>query len=244
MHPDRGVQPRPRPAALHILPHLWFRNTWALGPRAAARSRASRAGAGRARRRQLVDRRLRTRPAAEPAVRYRLGREYLYAPTGGRPLFTDNETNTAARLRPPARSRSRFVKDAFHRHVIHGERLRRTRPRSGPRPPPLSLDASRPAGSVVLRLRLTDGRAAPTRWRTSMRSSTHAAREADEFYAAFHPPEATADEQLVQRQALAGLLWTKQCYLFDVHPWLRRRRPRLAAAGHRARRSATSTGGT
>jgi hypothetical protein len=45
-------------------------------------------------------------------------------------------------------------------------------------------------------------------------------READEFYEAIHPPNASADEKLVQRQALAGMLWTKQIYLFDVHKWL------------------------
>jgi mannosylglycerate hydrolase MGH1-like protein len=44
--------------------------------------------------------------------------------------------------------------------------------------------------------------------------------DADEFYAAIHPARATADERLVQRQAFAGLLWTKQVYLFDVHAWL------------------------
>ena len=44
--------------------------------------------------------------------------------------------------------------------------------------------------------------------------------EADEFYDAIHPPKASADEKLVQRQALAGLLWTKQSYLFDVNQWL------------------------
>ena len=45
-------------------------------------------------------------------------------------------------------------------------------------------------------------------------------READEFYATIHPPRATPDECLVQRQALAGMLWTKQIYLFDVTQWL------------------------
>ena len=44
--------------------------------------------------------------------------------------------------------------------------------------------------------------------------------EADEFYEAIHPPKATEDERLVQRQALAGLLWTKQIYLFDMTRWL------------------------
>ena len=55
--------------------------------------------------------------------------------------------------------------------------------------------------------------------------------EADEFYAAVHPPAATADEKLIQRQALAGMLWSKQIYLLDVNRWLEGDNPKLPAAG-------------
>ncbi len=68
--------------------------------------------------------------------------------------------------------------------------------------------------------------------------------EADEFYEAIHPPKATDDERLVQRQAFAGMLWTKQIYLFDVNVWLDGDNPDVAAAGVAQARSATSTGGT
>ena len=69
--------------------------------------------------------------------------------------------------------------------------------------------------------------------------------EADEFYDA-HPSaaDATDDERRIQRQALAGLLWTKQSYLFDVASWLDGDNPDCAAAGVAPARSATSTGGT
>ena len=50
-------------------------------------------------------------------------------------------------------------------------------------------------------------------------------READEFYATVHPPKASEDERRVQRQAFAGLLWTKQNYIFDVDDWLEGDRP-------------------
>ena len=93
----------PEPAALHILPHLWFRNTWALGRRPLPRAddRAwGRQGPGFV---SLVDRRLGGRGAWPTIpVRYRLGPRTLYAPRGGALLFTDNETNMPARLRARA----------------------------------------------------------------------------------------------------------------------------------------------
>ena len=68
--------------------------------------------------------------------------------------------------------------------------------------------------------------------------------EADEFYDTIHPAKASEDERRIQRQALAGLLWTKQSYLFDVNVWLEGDDPDSSAAGVAAARSATSTGGT
>ncbi len=67
--------------------------------------------------------------------------------------------------------------------------------------------------------------------------------EADDFYESLAPARATADERLVQRQALAGLLWTKQSYIFDVDVWLDGDNPDCPRRP-RGRRSATSTGGT
>ncbi|HYE14064.1 MAG TPA: hypothetical protein VD968_06455, partial [Pyrinomonadaceae bacterium] len=74
-------------------------------------------------------------------------------------------------------------------------------------------------GSVVLRLRLTDGEPIDPLADVD-RVVEERRREADEFYAALHPPGATEDERRVQRQALAGMLWTKQIYIYDVHLWL------------------------
>src|SRR5205823_281495 len=76
-----------------------------------------------------------------------------------------------------------------------------------------------PGESAVVRLRLT-----PKKLRAPLRDVDTTVRqrrsEADDFYAAIHPPLATPDEREVQRQALAGLLWSKQIYLFDVDRWL------------------------
>ena len=101
-----------------------------------------------------------------------------------------------------------------------------------------------PAARSTFRLRLTPR--APRRDRSprSTRSCETRRREADAFYAAIHPPDASDDERLVQRQAFAGMLWTKQIYLFDVNQWLDGDNPRLAAARVAAAASATRTGGT
>ncbi|HLX60196.1 MAG TPA: glucosidase [Planctomycetota bacterium] len=64
---------------------------------------------------------------------------------------------------------------------------------------------------------------------------TRARQEADEFYAAIHPPKATEDERLVQRQAFAGLLWGKQIYLFDVGSWLEGDNPKYPPPESRKR---------
>jgi len=111
------------------------------------------------------------------------------------------------------------VKDAFHRAVIHGEHDAVNPESQGTK---ACIDYRRivgPGESFTLRLRLT---AVPMRAPLSDVDSIVAKRreECDEFYAVIHPPKATEDERLVQRQAFASLLWTKQIYLYDVHKWL------------------------
>ena len=78
------------------------------------------------------------------------------------------------------------------------------------------FDACRPGGSVVAAPAAVTERADADPLADVDAIIARRKAEADEFYAAIHPPKATADERLVQRQALAGLLWTKQSYLFDV----------------------------
>ena len=210
--------------------------------RAGDQPRARRARASVSLRR----RRLGRRAAAEPIpFDYRLGPRHLYAPPGGEPLFTDNETNSRASTARARRAASRYVKDAFHRHIIDGEDVRQPGRRSAPRRRSTTTSTPSPPGGSVGAAPAADRprRRCTIRSPRSTRSSPARSAEADEFYEAIHPPKATADEKLVQRQALAGLLWTKQIYLFDVDagstattPTCRRR--------SRARRSATTTGGT
>jgi hypothetical protein len=112
------------------------------------------------------------------------------------------------------------VKDAFHRALIAGERC--TNPDQVGTKAALHYQATAvpPGGSVVLRLRLSDDGSLAAPLADVDRLVAQRRAEADEFYASLHPAGISAEERLIQRQALAGLLWTKQSYLFDVSLWL------------------------
>ena len=205
----------PEAAELHLLPHLWFRNTWAWTDPALQEPQIRMAPAGLDEILLLADDSQAT-PLRNLQFAYKLGPRYLYAPAGGRPLFTDNESN-AERLYQ-TRSRSPYVKDAFHRHIIHGENCVNSALTGTKSCIDYTVRVAA-GGSHVLRLRLSP---------QSIQRPLDAVdavvakrkREADEFYAAVHPPLATEDEKRIQRQAFAGMLWSKQIYLFDVTRWL------------------------
>jgi hypothetical protein len=149
---------------------------------------------------------------------YRLGKRYLYAQGDPTPLFTNNETHMERVYGSGVISRTPYVKDAFHRHIIHGESCL-SPARIGTKAC-LHYQLEIPAGgSVRVLLRLT---AQPMATPFADAESVLAERlaEADAFYASIHPPKASAEERRVQRQAFACLLWNKQFYLFDVRKWL------------------------
>jgi len=206
----------PEEAELHVLPHLWFRNTWAWEP--AGPEPAIRLHAGAADTVCLLADDSTAEPLANLPFLYRLGRRHLYAPSGGRALFTDNETNAPRIFGPGATSRKPYTKDAFHRHIVNGEAS-------------VNPDGVGTKACVHYVTRIAAGRSAVWRLRLTPESPAQPLddvdaivrqrrAEADEFYETIHPPRATADERLVQRQALAGMLWSKQIYLFDVARWL------------------------
>jgi hypothetical protein len=208
----------PEDAQIHLLPQLWFRNTWAWGkePKPEPRITPGPAGEG------FVSLRATDEPVGPMhglPFEYQLGERYLYAEEGGRLLFTFNETNGPRVYGGGAASRRPYVKDAFHRHVVGGE------PAVNPEQAGTKACVHYPAlevpagGSLVVRLRLTDKKVADP---LGDADEIVALRrlEADEFYEEVHPPQATEDERRVQRQALAGMLWTKQIYIYDVNVWL------------------------
>ncbi len=207
----------PESAPLHILPHLWFRNTWAWAePRGKEPViRLIHDGKTSPYTCLLAD------SSEVPELSgllfpYQLGKRYLYADSSCTALFTNNETNNQ-RVYGQANA-SPYLKDAFHRHLIHGEAC--VNPAQSGTKSCLHYRLDIPPGeSVQLVLRLTDT-AMPQPFANIDDVFSQRQAEADTFYGSVHPPKATLEEKRVQRQAFAGLLWSKQVYLFDVHKWL------------------------
>lgn len=207
----------PEDAHLHILPQLWFRNIWSWTQpredapiiRAASATKNSVC--------MLADDTAATGLNNLPFT-YKLGPRRLYGDADGEMLFTDNETNQAAVYGADNDDGRRFTKDAFHRHIIHGESSINT-DREGTRAG-IHYRRTVPAGGhITIRLRLTpDELNNPLADVDAMIAERLA--DADEFYTDIHPPGASEDERRVQRQAFAGLMWGKQNYIFDVASWL------------------------
>lgn len=213
----------PEAAELHLMPHLWFRNTWAWTdppghPPIIQRQPGSQ-------HLTLIADDSAADPLRNLQFRYALDKRYLYAPNGGEPLFTDNETNGPRAFGPQAMSRSPFVKDAFHRYIIHGEDCV-NQAHTGTKAC-IHYKYKVPArGSIKLDLRLTPEQiAAPLQDVDKIVQQRRG--EADEFYAAIQPAKATEEEKLIQRRAFAGMLWSKQIYLFDVNRWLEGDNPKF-----------------
>lgn len=218
----------PDDAHLTVLPHLWFRNTWNWGPESLPQPSLSVAQQSLEGVCLLADE-SNAEPLSNLLYPYRLGKMWLYAQAGGTPLFTDNESNNRQLYGPRAQNKSKYVKDAFHRQIIHGENC--TNPERNGTKACIQYPLEIPAGqSRVILLRLTDSEDThgiadvlnEAQHVVDMRRA-----EADEFYGSLHPPKATEDECRIQRQALAGMIWTKQIYLFDVNLWLEGDRPDL-----------------
>ncbi|HSB60111.1 MAG TPA: glucosidase, partial [Vicinamibacteria bacterium] len=202
----------PAAATLHVLPTLWFRNTWEWG-----REREEY-GVPRPRLRQLAEGLV----GAEHATlgRFRLAAEP--GPGGASPelLFTDNETNTERLYGTP--NATAYVKDAFHEYVVRGRREAVNPAREGTKTAAhyrLELPAG---GEVTLRLRLSAEGEAPASpfGREFEAAFAGRLREADEFYASRVPEGMTRDERAVCRQGYAGLLWSKQFFHYVVKDWL------------------------
>jgi len=188
----------PEAATVHLLPTLWFRNTWAWGD------------------------------SPKPSLR-RAGDETIVAnhnvlgertlSCDGRPelLFTENESN-AARLWGQANS-SPYVKDAFHEYVIAGREDAVNPAHTGTKAAALYKLEIPAGGSKQIRLRLA-AKPAASPFRSFDEIFDSRLKDANEFYDRITPRSLSEDERRVHRQALAGMLWTKQYYYFDLDRWL------------------------
>ncbi len=206
-----GVANRgPVPARLDLLPTLWFRNTWVWGypdgPMGDVPAKP---------RLELAN--LAADWIEATATHPRLGTYHWYA-AGARDLWvTDNETNRALLFADP--ESAPFTKDGFHRRLIDGDAAAVNPSRVGTKGAAwyrLELDAGEET-AVVLRLAAT-----PLEEPFADTDDVIAARrtEADAFHAAIQPAMASDEERRVQRAALAGMVWAKQLYSYDVDQWL------------------------
>ncbi|ATB41768.1 hypothetical protein CYFUS_007238 [Cystobacter fuscus] len=201
----------PETARLHVLPTLWFRNTWDWG----------RTGEGYWPRPHMTA--LSTH--ALVAEHASLGRFQWHAePVGGHPapplLFTQNETNRERLFGVP--NAVPHVKDAFHDAVVQGRLEAVNAAGTGTKAAFHHVLELPPGGRVVLRLRLFSEAQAPAQLFGESFDALFAQRiaEADEFYDSRLPRTLSPEERRVARQAYAGLLWTKQFYHYAVKPWM------------------------
>lgn len=195
------------PASLHVLPQLWFRNRWGWEgvrlPEPVISLDSHHAHC-------LIADDIQTLSPPTLAFDYRLGKRYLYASPGGRPLFTNNENISPEQ---------RYYKDGFHQAVIHGQHTTNPEMQGTKACFHYFFEDIPPKKSIVLHLRLSDK---PLQRPLSEVEEIVKLRkkEADAFYETIHSKGASQEENSIQRQALAGMLWNKQIYLFDVNRWL------------------------
>ena len=204
----------PVAADLHVLPTLWFRNQWSWqGAADRPTLQALQGSPGY---------------SIVKAADAKLGERLLYCEGDVPLLFTDNETNTQRIFGVP--NRSPFVKDGINNYVVGGQQNAVNPAQVGTKVAAHYDFTVQPGASRVIRLRLTD--CAPLapgngKIRTPFADFDDTLeirhKEADEFYDTVIPRSLNADQANVMRQTLAGMMWSKQFYYYDVDKWLEER---------------------
>ncbi|HTO90814.1 MAG TPA: hypothetical protein VMJ70_06740 [Candidatus Sulfotelmatobacter sp.] len=201
----------PEAATLHLVPTLWFRNTWSWG-------RTGEDYGPRPDLRRLDDSTVVARHETLGEYQLRAGPgPFARAPAL---IFTENETN-AQRLFG-VQNRTPFTKDAFHDYIASGRSGAVNPQRAGTKAGVYYRLEIPAGGEMTVRLRLAPGASAPAEAFGAGFDGTFTQRirEADEFYLGRLPSTASADERRVVRQAYAGLLWSRQFYYYVVKDWL------------------------
>jgi len=194
----------PGRAALHLLPTLWLRNTWAWGETGLPRPKLAAAPAPRGTGWAVQ--------VEDPA----LGTCHLYGAEAAEPLFTDNETNRERLFGVP--NATPWVKDAFHRRVVDGEQGAVNPEREGTRFAAWYRGEAEPGEAFHVDLVLCE-RALREPFAGHQAVLDARAAEADAFYAGLLP-QANEGDLAILRQALAGMIWNQQFYHYDVRRWL------------------------
>jgi len=185
-------------ADLHLLPQLWFRDTWSWDP-------------------ESVKPQISHQDKSTLLLQSSAGNYYCHIDGDAELLFTENETNNERLYHSP--NTSAFVKDGINDYVIHQNPAAINPQKTGTKTAAwfkLSVPAKQ---SVQVRMRLSANHQADPFEDFDSIVKAHI-KEADEFYADKQLSINNQDEKLVQRQAFAGMLWSKQYYFYDVNSWL------------------------
>ena len=205
-----AVNRGPEQAELHLLPTLWFRNDWAswIAPSNRAAEQPTlkqiKAAAG---------------TSAIEAQHSTLGTYYLYCDGKVPLLVTDNTTNND-RLFPGHPNASPYVKDGINDSVVQGRQTAVNPAHQGTKASAHYRQMVGPGQSMTVRLRLTNQALAVPFGPAFAETFAARLKEADEFYRSVTPPSVSPDAANVMRQALAGMLWSKQFFFFDGDSWL------------------------
>src|SRR5438477_2226715 len=198
----------PKPAPLHILPTLWFRNTWSWGrDKGRPNLHLGRSGSSKI---SIIE-----------ASHDLLGEYRLYCENADELLFTENESNVDRLWRVP--NATPFVKDSINDYVVHRKKNAINPASVGTKAVALYKIDIAPGESRIIRLRLrriTKGEKSFRAFVNFEDVFTQRAREADEFYAVLAPSCLSKEHCAIQRQALAGMLWNKQFYHYIIEQWL------------------------
>jgi hypothetical protein len=187
----------PDAATLHLLPQLWFRNTWSWNP-------------------PMTKPQISARGATMVAEHLELGTYYLCVEESAELLFCENETNVGRLYGIGSRG---YYKDAFHEYLVQGNRSA-VNPRARGSKACAHLTAHVDAGaSAIFRLRLSAVEN-PAPFADFDELATIRKRQSDDFYARVQSGLDNEDARMVQRQAFAGMIWNKQYYEYDVRRWL------------------------
>jgi len=201
----------PEPATLELLPTLWFRNDWSWGD-TVVRPRLCQVA--------------QDKKGAIVGISHRdLGERSFFAEGAEALLFTENETNTQRLV--GTSNPTPCVKDSINDFILHGKQGAINPEKQGTKVSARYTLRVGAGQARTVRLRLSDRppkgdkKALGGAFGKAFESVFMARRqEADEFYAAITPPSLSPDEASVMRQALAGMLWSKQFFLYDVGRWL------------------------
>jgi hypothetical protein len=201
-------------ASLAVLPTLWFRNSWEQGDNAKPFIKVQPGESG---------------AASIHATHPGLGDFALHCKDADELVFTDNETNTEIIYDKP--NQSPYTKCGINRYIVHGEIAAVNPSQRGTKASAVHHLSIGAHASSTIQLRLTKSTPESNNDSAYHDSAFHdfdqildrRKQDCDDYYAKVMPAGLSTEQKLVFRQAVAGMLWSKQFYNYDIAPWLQQR---------------------